>query len=446
MSHVARTDFFARWLRSFGRFAIAVCAVGDLTLDIAYSQAPTNSPTTEKGNADAKPADAKPTEPDPGPIAVPDGKPEELLAFIDKIKGERSSASDRESIIKHMTRTFEAVITAADKIAAASPNEAEATRAINEKITALLMLGRTATSATLAGGPMSERLKKYLDELANDPRPFVPPLARVYVLGTKLQNVDRNNPVEVEQLVAEVREHVRKSKLDGRNLSLAFQTARLAEMSGDMKLAGETYREFAAVFAKSDDPQVVANAKKLEGAARLVALPGNVIEVKGKLLDGSAFHWDSYRGKTVLVDFWATWCGPCVAELPNVKDAYAKYHERGFDVIGISLDQDKQRVDDFVKREMLPWPILFSDDPEATGWNHPLAEYYGIMAIPRAILVDKEGKVVSMSARGEELWDVLAKQIGPAVVKEPEADKAGKDADKKPDEKPVDDKPAAPQP
>ncbi len=63
--------------------------------------------------------------------------------------------------------------------------------------------------------------------------------------------------------------------------------------------------------------------------------------------------------------------------------------------------------------------MLFSDDPASNGWNHPLAQYYGIMAIPRAILIDKNGKVVSLQARGEELWDLLAKEIGPAVLEKP---------------------------
>jgi peroxiredoxin len=367
---------------------------------------------------------------DPPPIVVPDGSPAELLAFIDKIKRERPPTNDYLEAVRHMLRIQEAVIAAVDKLAAAKPGETEATQGVSEKIAALMLLARLNAPGADA------RLKGYLDELVIDPRPFVPPLAKIYQLATRLQALDHNNHAEVEQLAADVRAHVRAAKPDMRNLSVAFQTARGVEQSGLNVLAGEMYSEFAAYFAKSDDPQVVERAKKLEGAARLATLVGKTIELQGKQLDGTPFDLKSYRGKTVLVDFFATWSGPWVAELPNLKTAYAKYHERGFEVVGISLDNEKDRVETFVKRESVSWPTLFSDDHQATGWNHPLAQYYGVMAIPQSILVDKDGKVVSLAARGEELWDLLAQQIGPAEVKPPAAPEvppAGeKPAEKKP--------------
>jgi peroxiredoxin len=362
------------------------------------------------------------------PIAVPDGDAATLLKFIGEVKRRQPTATDRDSIIGHLTAIQNAAIGAADKIAAAQPTEDQAVVAAGEKLNALMMLRRI-------GEPDADaRAAKFLDELKNDPRARVAALAKIFSLAERLQMVDHNDHAQVEQLVKDVRAYIAGAPLDGKHLSVAFQTARTAEAAGLTALAGEAYREFAAAFAKSDDAAVVANAKKLEGAARLVTLPGNSMDIKGKLVDGSSFDLASLKGKTVLVDFWATWCGPCIAELPTVRDCYAKYHDRGFEVVGISLDNDKQRLDDFLKRESLPWPVLFSDDPQATGWSHPLAEFYGIMAIPRAILINKEGKVVALQARGEDLWDLLAKEIGPAVVQEkpkPEAPEA-KPAEPKP--------------
>lgn len=364
------------------------------------------------------------------PIAIPDGDAAALLKFIGDVKQRPPAATDRESLIAHFMAVYNAVIGAADKIGAAQPTDQQAVAAANEKLSALMMLRRI-------GAPDAEaRATKYLEELQKDPRPQVAALAKIYSLAERLQKVDANDQPQVEQLVADVRAYIRTAPLDGKHLSVAFQTARAAEAAGLTALAGEAYREFAVAFAKSDDPAVVANAKKLEGAARLVTLVGNSMEVKGKLFDGSSFDLASLQGKTVLVDFWATWCGPCIAELPTVRECYAKYHDRGFEVVGISLDNDKQRLDDFLKREPLPWPVLFSDDPQATGWSHPLAEYYGIMAIPRAILINKEGKVVALQARGEDLWDLLAKEIGPAVVGEKPKEGAA----------PAEEKPAAPKP
>jgi thiol-disulfide isomerase/thioredoxin len=387
------------------RSALAgLCLLGGLATS---SEAQTISGAAPAGSAATTPVKVE-------PIALPNGSPAELLTFITTLQKERPTGTDYPAMIARVKAVQNAVIEASEKILSApTATEAEITVAASGKIGALMMLRRM-------GEPdANDRAAKYLEELQKDPRPYLPPIAQIYVLATRLQNLDSGNQVEVEKFVADVRAHVKTGAPDGRNLSLAFQTARAAEQAGLDKLAVETYNEFAAWFAKSADPSVVANAKKLEGSARLLSLPGNEMELKGKLLDGKEFNWNSYRGKTVLVDFWATWCGPCIAELPTVKDCYAKYHERGFEVVGISLDSDKQRLDDFMKRDPLPWPVLFSDDPATNGWNHPLAQYYGIMAIPRAILVDKNGKVVSLQARGEDLWDLLAKEIGPPVVEKP---------------------------
>lgn len=130
-------------------------------------------------------------------------------------------------------------------------------------------------------------------------------------------------------------------------------------------------------------------------------------------LNGAPLSISKFKGKVVLVDFWATWCGPCIAELPNVKECYNKYHDKGFDVVGISLDQGRDVLEKFIEKEKLPWTQLFEDDVhKGEGWSHPMVRYYGINAIPAAILLDKEGKVVSMAARGEDLPKLVEKLLG----------------------------------
>jgi thiol-disulfide isomerase/thioredoxin len=90
------------------------------------------------------------------------------------------------------------------------------------------------------------------------------------------------------------------------------------------------------------------------------------------MLDGSQLDWKSYRGKVVLVDFWATWCGPCRAEVPNVMKMYRDYHDKGFEVLGISLDDRREQAESYIKQEEIPWPTMFSDKSSERGWRHPM--------------------------------------------------------------------------
>ncbi len=126
-----------------------------------------------------------------------------------------------------------------------------------------------------------------------------------------------------------------------------------------------------------------------------------------KDLAGKPLSIAGYKGKVVLIDFWATWCGPCVHELPNVIKAYEKHHEKGFEIIGISLDQDEDKLKSFTSEKKMTWSQFF----DGKGWGNKLAVKYGIQSIPATFLVDGEGKIIGRDLRGEALEEAVAKAL-----------------------------------
>ena len=115
----------------------------------------------------------------------------------------------------------------------------------------------------------------------------------------------------------------------------------------------------------------------------------------------------NYRGKVVLVDFWATSSGPCVQELPNVLRVYDKHHGQGFEIIGVSLDQDEKKLKDFTKQMKMAWPQYF----DGKGWNNKLAVRYGVQVIPCTFLLDGNGTIIGRNLQGDALEQAVTRAL-----------------------------------
>jgi len=137
--------------------------------------------------------------------------------------------------------------------------------------------------------------------------------------------------------------------------------------------------------------------------------PGQTLDLKYTSVDGKQIDLSTMRGKVVLVDFWATWCPPCRGEVPNVVAAYNKYHDKGFEIVGVSLDQNKDDLLSFTKENGMVWPQYF----DGKGWDNDVSKSFGINSIPAMWLVGKDGKLLTTNARDDLDGQVAKALAGP---------------------------------
>ena len=156
---------------------------------------------------------------------------------------------------------------------------------------------------------------------------------------------------------------------------------------------------------------------------RPAALVGKkAIDFNMKDLDGNDLSLEQYRGKVVLLDFWAVWCGPCIAEMPNVKQVYEKYKDENFQIIGISLDESQDTLVGYLEKEGITWPQFF----DGNGWRNQVAGMYGINAIPHTYLIDGEGVIRKANVRGGALEPAVAELVRENNAKLKGSEPAGK--------------------
>lgn len=371
----------------------------------------------------AEPTDSQSSEvvvSDGADFTVPKGDAATLLTFIEKLANPQEEFATQEALSKYLDGVSTAIGTAADKILAGDAGEAtdrQLIDAIEWKMESLRIRGK------LGDSDVDKRTDEFLAGLKFDSRSAVEKavaeirqnhaaMQQQIELMTRLrqwQGLDSAQRAKTtDWLINTVRSGTPTA------LHAHMLTMFASELAGtpDSDFAKKALGELLPVLSKSGSPGVDDQLPVLEGINRRLNLLGNSMELSGKFLDGSELDWNAYRGKVVLVDYWATWCGPCRAEVPNILENYWKYHDKGFDVVGISLDDQRTAAEEYVKQANIPWPTLFHESSDETGWQNPLAVKYGITAIPTTILIDQEGKVVSLEARGPRLGAELEKLLG----------------------------------
>jgi thiol-disulfide isomerase/thioredoxin len=284
-------------------------------------------------------------------------------------------------------------------------------------------------------GTASEKARDFYIKYPNDPRAIDAQKKERMLLMNAIQMGQTNrqaqlklNPIlsdeeKFQMRVNEVNKKALEQQPKGMDKVIDAYISGIKELEKEFPNRDELSAQMLSLMRYMEPEQKAAVAKHiLEGNAEdsikeaaksiLKTLPGQPVSIKFTAIDGREVDTEKLKGKVVLVDFWATWCGPCMRELPNVKAAYKKYHDKGFEIVSISGDHKLADLQKIVKRENIPWAQYYDKD----GPVSYMAEY-NIEAIPTMWLLDKNGVISDTDAREdleEKIEKLLAQPAGNA--------------------------------
>jgi len=159
---------------------------------------------------------------------------------------------------------------------------------------------------------------------------------------------------------------------------------------------------------QSSDPAATAKMKQEIKRAEAFSKGGAAPDFTLPSPEGKDISLSDFRGKVLLIDFWASWCGPCRRENPNVVKVYEEYKDQGFEILGVSLDRKEERWLKAIEQDGLSWPQV----SDLKGWQNAAAQLYGVRSIPHTVLLDREGKIIARNLRGPALEAKLKEVFG----------------------------------
>lgn len=222
--------------------------------------------------------------------------------------------------------------------------------------------------------------------------------------GAFVRKIQLSKSLNEEEKLSAIRNQIGKVSEINKAYALGAAASTLLNMSASIgtKIAEDyinKYKDTNPVGTKVLNQMVI----KMNGANGSIAP-----EITGTTPDGKTINVSDYKGKYLLIDFWASWCGPCRRENPNVVKVYNKYKEKGFEILGVSLDQNKDRWVKAIEQDQLTWEHI----SDLKGWASELSKPYGVRSIPHTVLVDPTGRIIATKLRAHTLEQQLSKIFG----------------------------------
>lgn len=327
---------------------------------------------------------------------APDSKTQELLAKLEKLDQEGANAPPAEQATINSQRAD-----LLEQLAAAAGSD-------EERRGWRRQLADTVSAAVQSGGFPDgiARLNELYDKLkgesgGEDLAAYVKFRALTADYGQSLQEPNADFAKIQDKWLADLEQYVKEYPKSQDTAEALLQLAIAKEFAGQEDEAKKYYERIASDFG-----QMPAAAKAVGAKTRLESV-GKTIVLRGPTLGGKPIDLAQLRGKLVLIQYWATWCEPCKADMAQLKELQAKYGKQGFVVLGVNLDSRKDDVLAYLKQNPLPWPQLY----EPGGLDSRLANELGILTLPTMILVDEKGNVANRNLHVTQVESELKQRL-----------------------------------
>ena len=310
---------------------------------------------------------------------------------------------DKVSTIRQRPGFAEAVLNASKRLLAMEASDKF------HVIAAEAACGILHEQAGLGNEKMDELLVQFVNSLEADSREKIKTLVKFHQAERRVLAVNDLEWPEIAIILNDTHTYLEKETLKEKHLRMAIAVVHAVNQSDEFEVRAEQYQRFGKLFAGSGFKRLANYGKSIIQAASsgpdASELVGKDMEIEGLTDFGQRIDWQAYRGKVVLIDFWATWCGPCRAEIPNIKAIHKEFPRTVFDIVAINLDREEGALAAFLKENPLPWTNVIGNDASN------VAKKYSITAFPTMMAIGPDGKILAVAHRVEALKPAIEKAI-----------------------------------